>query len=145
MPGGLERTDTHKAKSNPDLSEKRVGDMPTEPNAQPGNPSKKQGIPSEAKPAKKQKPPPKGGGKRKPSENFLKASARWRAHLADYRVKNPGQSLKKQMKGAKKTYRRSSQVKDTGVKDTSVRPKTRRKRKTKRRVTRKKKRSFFGF
>ena len=43
------------------------------------------------------------------------------------------------MQGAKKTYRRSSQVKGT-----SVRP--RRTRKTKRRVTRKKKKSgLFGF
>lgn len=84
-----------------------------------------------------------GGGKRKPSANFLAASARWRAHLADYREKHPKQSLKKQMQGAKKTYRKSSQVKGTSVKDTSVKPK--RTRKTKRRVTRKKKRSFFGF
>ena len=94
-----------------------------------------------SKPAPNQRPRPSARLKRKPSENFLKASARWRAHLADYRVKNPGQSLKKQMKGAKKTYRRSSQVKDTSV---SVRP--RRTRKTKRRVTRKKKKSgLFGF
>ena len=76
---------------------------------------------------------------RKPSANFLAASARWRAHLADYREKHPKQSLKKQMQGAKKTYRKSSQVKGT-----SVKPK--RTRKTKRRVTRKKKKSgLFGF
>lgn len=82
-----------------------------------------------------------GGRKRKPSANFLAASARWRAHLADYREKHPKQSLKKQMQGAKASYRKSSQVK--GI---SVRPKTRRTRKTKRRVTRKKKKSgLFGF
>ena len=137
----LERTKTHPAKSNPSVSEKMVDDSPVSPNVQPGNPPEKQGIPSGAKAAENQRPPPKGGGKRKPSANFLAASARWRAHLADYREKHPKQSLKKQMQGAKKSYRKSSQVKGTSV---SVRP--RRTRKTKRRVTRKKKkRSFFGF
>ena len=135
MPGGLERTKTHPAKSNPNVSEKPVGDSPPdEPKTQPGNPPKKQVIPEEAKAAENQRPPPSARLKRKPSANFLAASARWRAHLADYREKHPKQSLKKQMQGAKKTYRRSSQVKGT-----SVRP--RRTRKTKRRVTRKKKKS----
>lgn len=46
-------------------------------------------------------------GKRKPSSNFLKAGAAWRAHLNDYRKKHPNMSLKQQMKGAKKTYKKS--------------------------------------
>ena len=46
-------------------------------------------------------------GKRTPSKAFLEASARWRAHLAEYREKHPNMSLKQQMKGAKKTYKKT--------------------------------------
>ena len=46
-------------------------------------------------------------GKRKPSSNFLKAGEAWRAHLNEYRKKHPNMSLKQQMKGAKKTYKKS--------------------------------------
>ena len=45
--------------------------------------------------------------KRKPSSNFLKAGQAWRAHLGEYRKKHPNMSLKQQMKGAKKTYKKS--------------------------------------
>ena len=45
--------------------------------------------------------------KRKASANFLKAGAAWRSHLGEYRKKHPNLSLKQQMKGAKKTYKKS--------------------------------------
>ena len=45
--------------------------------------------------------------KRKPSAKFLEAGKAWRAHLGEYRKKHPNLSLKQQMKGAKKTYKKS--------------------------------------
>jgi len=90
-------------------------------------------------------------GKRKPSKSFLEASARWRAHLAEYRGKNPGQSLKQQMKGAKKTYKKSKSqpihVRNTQY-SVQVRPRTKKaSKRTKRhkKRTSREKRSFFGF
>jgi hypothetical protein len=90
-------------------------------------------------------------GKRKPSAAFLEASARWRAHLAEYRKAHPGQSLKQQMKGAKKTYKKSKSqpisVRNTRY-SVQVRPRTRkagkRTKRPKKRISRKK-RSFFSF
>lgn len=90
--------------------------------------------------------------KRKPSAAFLEASARWRAHLAEYRKAHPGQSLKQQMRGAKKTYKKSKSqpisVRNTQY-SVQVRPRTKKasRKKTKRpkKRTGKKKRSFFGF
>jgi lipocalin len=90
-------------------------------------------------------------GKRKPSKAFLIASAKWRAHLAEYRKAHPGQSLKQQMKGAKKTYKKSKSqpisVRNTQY-SVQVRPRTRkvgkRTKRPKKRTSRKK-RSFFGF
>jgi len=91
-------------------------------------------------------------GKRIPSKAFLEAGARWRAHLAEYREKNPNMSLKKQMKGAKKTYKKSKSqpisVRNTQY-SVQVRPRTRKanRKRTKRskKRTSKKKSSFFGF
>ena len=91
-------------------------------------------------------------GKRIPSKAFLEASARWRAHLAEYREKHPNMSLKQQMKGAKKTYKKSKpqpiHVRNTQY-SVHVRPRTRKanRKRTKRPIKRtsKKKRSFFGF
>ncbi len=92
-------------------------------------------------------------GKRRPSTKFLEAGKAWRAHLDDYKKAHPGQSLKQQMKGAKKTYKKSkSKTQPIHVKDTrysvQIRPRTKKagKRKTKRlkKRTSKKKRSLFG-
>lgn len=92
----------------------------------------------------------KGGGRRA-STRFLEAGKAWRAHLDEYRKAHPGQSLKQQMKGAKKTYKKSKSqpihVRNTQY-SVQVRPRTRKagKRKTKRpkKRTGKKKRSLFG-
>lgn len=90
--------------------------------------------------------------KRRPSTKFLEAGKAWRAHLAEFRKAHPNMSLKKQMQGAKKTYKKSKSqpisVRNTRY-SVQVRPRTRKagKRKTKRpkKRTSKKKRSFFGF
>lgn len=90
-------------------------------------------------------------GKRTPSKAFLEASARWRAHLAEYREKHPNMSLKQQMKGAKKTYKKykSSPISIRTTRySVQVRPRTKKAgKRTKRPKKRgsKKKRSFFGF
>ena len=91
-------------------------------------------------------------GKRTPSKAFLEASARWRAHLAEYREKNPNMSLKQQMKRAKKTYKKYKpqpiSVRNTQY-SVQVRPRTRKanRKRTKRpkKRTSKKKSGFFGF
>ena len=46
------------------------------------------------------------GGKRKASAKFLAAGKAWRSHLSEYRKKHPNLSLKQQMKGASKTYKK---------------------------------------
>ena len=46
-------------------------------------------------------------GKRTPNKAFLEASARWRAHLAEFRKSHPNMPMKKAMKEAKKTYKKS--------------------------------------
>ena len=95
----------------------------------------------------------RSGKKRKASARFLDAGKAWRAHLDEYRKAHPNMSLKQQMKGAKKTYKKSkSKSQPIHVKDTrysvQIRPRTRKagKRKTKRpkKRTTKKKRSLFG-
>ena len=87
---------------------------------------------------------------RRPSTKFLEAGKAWRAHLDDYRKAHPNMSLKQQMKGAKKTYKKSKSqpihVRNTQY-SVHVRPRTKKagKRKTKRpkkRTTRK--RSFLN-
>jgi len=90
-------------------------------------------------------------GKRTPSKAFLEASARWRAHLAEYRKAHPNMSLKQQMKGAKKTYKKSKSspisIRNTRY-SVQVRPRTRKAGKRNKRPkkrTGKKERSFFGF
>lgn len=77
-------------------------------------------------------------GKRKVRPEFLKAGEAWRAHLAKYREAHPNMSLKQQMRGAKKTYKRSKS-KPIRVRNTKysvqIRPRTtklKNKRKTKR-------------
>ena len=82
-------------------------------------------------------------GKRIPSKAFLEAGARWRAHLAEYRKAHPNLSLKQQMKGAKKTYKKSkSKSQPISIRTTrfsvQVRPRTRKanKKKTKRKTKR---------
>ena len=91
--------------------------------------------------------------KRRASTKFLKAGEAWRTHLDEYRKAHPNMSLKQQMKGAKKTYKKSrSKSQPIHVKDTrysvQIRPRTKKagKRKTKRpkKRTSKKKRSFLG-
>tara|TARA_A200000113_G_C8817017_1_gene339187 strand:- start:9 stop:263 length:255 start_codon:yes stop_codon:yes gene_type:complete len=80
---------------------------------------------------------------RTPSKAFLEASARWRAHLAEYRKAHPNMSLKQQMKGAKKTYKKSkSQPPSFQVKSKPNR--TKRKVKRTKRRTGKKKSSLFN-
>ena len=88
--------------------------------------------------------------KRRASTKFLKAGEAWRAHLDEYRKAHPNMSLKQQMRGAKKTYKKSKSqpihVKDTRY-SVHVRPRTKKagKRKTKRPKNRAtKKRSLFG-
>ena len=44
--------------------------------------------------------------KRKASAKFLAAGKAWREHLNEYRKKHPNLSLKQQMKGASKTYKK---------------------------------------
>jgi hypothetical protein len=82
-------------------------------------------------------------GKRRPSAAFLAASARWRSHLAEYRKAHPNMSLKQQMRGAKKTYKKSkSQPVSVQVKSKPNR--TKRKVKRTKRITGKKKRTTFS-
>ena len=45
---------------------------------------------------------------RTPSKKFLEAGKAWRAQLAEYRKKHPNKSLKQQMKGASKTYKKGT-------------------------------------
>lgn len=79
-------------------------------------------------------------GKRIPSKEFLEAGKEWRAHLAKYREAHPNMSLKQQMRGAKKTYKKSkSKSEPIRVRNTKysvqIRPRTtklKNKRKTKR-------------
>ena len=43
---------------------------------------------------------------RTPSKKFLESGKAWRAHLAEYRRNHPKKSLKEQMRGASKTYKK---------------------------------------
>tara|TARA_B100000902_G_scaffold362954_1_gene381691 strand:- start:590 stop:847 length:258 start_codon:yes stop_codon:yes gene_type:complete len=82
-------------------------------------------------------------GKRRPSAAFLEAGKAWRTHLDEYRKAHPNMSLKKQMKGAKKTYKKSkSQTSSFQVKSKPNR--TKRKVKRTKRRTGKKKRSLYS-
>ena len=78
---------------------------------------------------------------RTPSKAFLEASAKWRAHLDEYRKAHPNMSLKQQMKGAKKTYKKS---KTPSVQVKSKPNRTKRKVKRTKRRTGKKKSSLFN-
>jgi len=126
-----------------------------------GDPRKRPGA---GLPAPQPPPPPpsinktigkKGGGKRKPSANFLAASNDWREHLAKYRKENPGKALKDQMREASKTYKkinRGSAVSKTRkvvskTRNVVSKPKkvTKRRANTRKRRKSSKKGSFFGF
>ena len=80
---------------------------------------------------------------RTPSKAFLEASARWRAHLAEFRKAHPNMSLKQQMRGAKKTYKKSKSQK-TSVQVKTKPNRTKRKVKRTKRRTGKKKNSLFN-
>jgi len=82
--------------------------------------------------------------KRKANPGFLAAAAKWRAHLAEYRNDHPGQSLKQQMKGAKKTYKKSDSAVSTAMSKRPARTKRRPARTKRRKKTKKtKKNSWF--
>ena len=76
------------------------------------------------------------GGKRKASAKFLAAGNAWRAHLDEYRKKHPNLSLKQQMKGASKTYKKgkskSGSIIAVKTSKYSVHVRPRRSRRTKR-------------
>ena len=77
----------------------------------------------------------RSGKKRKASAKFLAAGNAWRSHLSEYRKKNPNLSLKQQMKGASKTYKKGkSKSGSVSVKTSkySVHVRPRRSRRTKR-------------
>tara|TARA_Y100000590_G_C15271184_1_gene845138 strand:- start:126 stop:443 length:318 start_codon:yes stop_codon:yes gene_type:complete len=77
----------------------------------------------------------KKASKRKASAKFLAAGKAWRSHLSEYRKNHPNLSLKQQMKGASKTYKKGKSKSGTiSVKNTkySVHVRPRRSRRTKR-------------
>ena len=87
---------------------------------------------------------------RTPSAKFLEAGKAWRAHLAEYRRKNPNKSLKQQMKGAAKTYKKGKSKSGTVTVKTSkvsvrVRPRRTKKSKGSRRKRNKSRKGLFGF
>tara|TARA_B100001093_G_C26695107_1_gene956570 strand:+ start:398 stop:712 length:315 start_codon:yes stop_codon:yes gene_type:complete len=58
---------------------------------------------------------------RKVSAKFLEAGKAWRAHLNEYREAHPKLSLKQQMKGAKKTYKKSKSTPSTKSEGVTIR------------------------
>ena len=85
----------------------------------------------------------RSGKKRKASAKFLAAGNAWRAHLSEYRKKHPSLSLKQQMKGAAKTYKKGkSKSGSVSVKTSkySVHVRPRRSRRTKKSKSSKKRR-----
>tara|TARA_Y100001958_G_C21237035_1_gene563721 strand:+ start:1378 stop:1686 length:309 start_codon:yes stop_codon:yes gene_type:complete len=56
----------------------------------------------------------RSGKKRKANSKFLAAGKAWRAHLNEYRRAHPNMSLKQQMKGAAKTYKKSKKSSSSG-------------------------------
>jgi hypothetical protein len=83
----------------------------------------------------------RSGKKRRASAKFLEASARWRAHLDEYKKAHPNMSLKQQMRGAKKTYNKSQ---PSSIQVKSKPNRTKRKVKRTNRRTGKKKNSLFN-
>ena len=84
-------------------------------------------------------------GKRRPSAAFLEAGKAWRTHLDDYRKAHPNMSLKQQMKGAKKTYKKTDiNAPLSSVQVRSKPNRTKRKVKRTKRRTGKKKRGLFN-
>ena len=87
---------------------------------------------------------------RKASAKFLAAGNAWRAHLSEYRKKHPGLSLKQQMKGAAKTYKKGKSKSGSVTVKTSkvsvrVRPRRTKKSKGSRRRRKSKSKRLFGF
>lgn len=74
-------------------------------------------------------------GKRKMSAKFKASSSAWRSHLNEYRKSHPKMSLKQQMKGASKTYKKSKSSRGINIQTTkfnvNVKPRAS-KKKTKR-------------
>ena len=86
----------------------------------------------------------RSGKKRKASAKFLAAGNAWRSHLSEYRKKHPNLSLKQQMKGASKTYKKGKSKSGTiSVKNTkySVHVRPRRTRRSSRKRSKGRKRS----
>ena len=89
---------------------------------------------------------------RRANTKFLEAGKEWRAHLDEYRKEHPNMSLKQQMKGAKKTYKKSKSqpihVRDTKY-SVQIRSRTKKaSRKKTKKLKREKKKSkglFSGF
>ena len=89
-------------------------------------------------------------GKRKASAKFLAAGNAWRSHLSEYRKKHPNLSLKQQMKGAAKTYKKGKSKSGTVTVKTSkvsvrVRPRRTKKSKGSRRKRNRSRKGLFGF
>tara|TARA_B100000700_G_C14218532_1_gene478139 strand:+ start:132 stop:419 length:288 start_codon:yes stop_codon:yes gene_type:complete len=87
-------------------------------------------------------------GKRKASAKFLAAGKAWRSHLSEYRKKHPNLSLKQQMKGAAKTYKKGKSgtvsVK-TSKYSVRVRPRRTKKSKGSRSKRRRSRKALFNF
>jgi hypothetical protein len=92
------------------------------------------------------------GKKRKASANFLSAGKSWREHLSQYRKSHPNLSLKQQMKGASKTYKKGSSTGvtirtskyDVKVKRKTSRASGKKTRRPKRKSSRKKRSKLLG-
>ena len=92
----------------------------------------------------------RSGKKRKASAKFLAAGNAWRSHLSEYRKKHPNLSLKQQMKGAAKTYKKGKSKSGTVTVKTSkvsvrVRPRRTKKSKGSRRKRNRSRKGLFGF
>ena len=85
----------------------------------------------------------RSGKKRKASSKFLAAGNAWRSHLAEYRKKHPGLSLKQQMKGAAKTYKKGKSG-GVSVKTSKLSVRVRPRRSKKSKGSRRKKRKSKG-
>jgi hypothetical protein len=113
----------------PPATEPAEGITPVNPDMRPPRGQHPGGMGPDDEPSE---PRGGGGGKRKANPGFLAGAAKWRDHLAEYRIDHPGKSLKQQMQGAKKTYKKSNPSVGTAI--TKRRPaRTMRRKKTKKR------------
>ena len=92
--------------------------------------------------------------KRRMSAKFKAAGSAWRSHLSQFRKDHPNMTLKQQMKGASKTYKKSKSSGSINIKtnkfNINVKPraskrKTKRSKRPKRTGRKKKSAGFFGF